>query len=64
MNQATTALTLTAGHMGGVRIVHGVGYAHGVVPVPERGHDHGVAHGHVDDHGHDHALTFRVAPTW
>jgi len=24
--------------------VHGVGHAHGVVPVPERGHDHGLAH--------------------
>jgi hypothetical protein len=34
------------------RAVHGVGYGHGIVPVPERGHDHGGDHdhGHVDDH--------------
>jgi DNA topoisomerase-3 len=40
---------------GGGTIVHGVGYAHGVVPVPERGHDHGRVY--VDGHanGHDPA---------
>jgi hypothetical protein len=33
-------------------IVHGVDHDHGVVPVHERGHHHGVDHDH--DHGHDH----------
>jgi hypothetical protein len=34
------------------KVVDGVGYGHGVVPVPERGHDHGRDHDydHVDDH--------------
>ena len=31
--------------------VHGVDHAHGVVPVPERGHDHG------DDHDHGPTAT-------
>jgi hypothetical protein len=31
--------------------VHGVDHGHGIVPVPERGHDHGRDHGHGHDHG-------------
>jgi hypothetical protein len=41
---------------GGGKIVYGVGYAHGGVPVPERGHDHGPDHipDHVPDHDRVH----------
>ena len=24
-------------------VVHGVGYVHGIVPIPERGHDHDLS---------------------
>jgi hypothetical protein len=39
-------------------IVPGVGYVHGIVPVHERGHDHGVDHDHVPGYVfvHDHVI--------
>ena len=40
-------------------IVDGVDHHHGIVPVHERGHDHGAAdhdHGHVDDPGRSTVL--------
>jgi hypothetical protein len=34
--------------------IHGVDHLHGVVPVHERGHDHGGDHRHDHERGHDH----------
>jgi hypothetical protein len=36
-----------------LRVVDGLGYAHDIVPVHARGHDH--EGDHVHDHGHVHA---------
>jgi hypothetical protein len=38
--------------------VHGVDHGHGIVPVPERGHDHGRDHVHGHDHGNVHVTGF------
>ena len=38
--------------------VHGVDHGHGIVPVPERGHDHGRAHVHGHDHANVHLTGF------
>jgi hypothetical protein len=36
----------------GCILVHGIDHVHGVVPVPERGHDHAGDHVHVHVHVH------------
>ena len=44
------SVALPAGRL----LVHGVDHASDIVPVHERGHDHGLdhGHGHVNDHGY------------
>jgi len=36
-------------------IAHGVDHTHGIVPVPERGHDQGVGYDHADAYHHVNA---------